>query len=152
MTTAAPRGDFDSFLSSVLEDPSARASYEDAQTRHRVVDVLVRFRQRMQMTQTDVAKRMGVKQPSVSGFETEGSDPRLSTLQRYARAVDATLCVHVVPNAAAFKRIEYYFDNAAHISFYAQPSEVTPRARSWAGSQPSRYRHHLQAVPDSQSA
>ena len=42
---------------------------------------------------------MGVRQPTVSGFETEDSDPRLSTLQRYARAVEARLrLVLVIPN------------------------------------------------------
>lgn len=32
-----------------------------------------------------------MRQPTVSGFEKEPSDPKLSTLQRYARALDARL-------------------------------------------------------------
>lgn len=150
MSTSAPKNSsFNDFLSRALEDSETRAAYEDSQTRHRAIDMLIRLRNRLGLTQTEVANEMGVKQPTVSGFETEGSDPRLSTLQRYARAVDASLWVHVLPNASACKRVDYYFDHGARISAYAEHSEVTERAASWAGGTPRRYRRrHLHAIPD----
>lgn len=103
METRAPEGstvaaqaaeledEFGSFLASQREDPKFAAAYEDVQERHAILDKLVKCRKQAGLTQTEVAKRMGVSQPTVSGFETEGSDPRLSTLQRYARAVQATI-------------------------------------------------------------
>jgi transcriptional regulator with XRE-family HTH domain len=149
MPTSAPRtSSFDDFLARALQNTETRAAYEDSQARHRVIDTLIRFRNRLGFTQTEVARHMGVKQPSVSGFETEGSDPRLSTLQRYARAVDATLWVHVTPNASSCQRMEFYREQEERISAHAQRSEVTERAVSWAGSH-RRYSRHLHAVPDS---
>lgn len=108
MSTTTPRSTFDDFLGRALQNVDTRAAYEDSQSRHRVVDALVRLRNRLGLTQTAVAKQMGVKQPSVSGFETEGSDPRLSTLQRYARAVDASIWIYVQPNASTGQRVDYY--------------------------------------------
>jgi transcriptional regulator with XRE-family HTH domain len=68
-------------------DPSLAAAIEDARMLQELLDELVRLRKRAGLTQTDVARLMGVRQPTVSQFETESSDPRISTLQRYARAV-----------------------------------------------------------------
>ncbi len=54
---------------------------------------------------------MGIKQPAISEFENEASDPRLSTLQRYARAVEARIriimempadCDWVSPSISAY--------------------------------------------------
>jgi len=73
------------------DDPAFRAAHEDSEQQHRIVDSLVGLRHSFGLSQSEVARRMGVRQPTVSGFETEGSDPRLSTLQRYARAVGARL-------------------------------------------------------------
>ena len=89
--------DFEKFLEVVLEDPAVRASFEDAATRHSVIDTLIRQRKTLGLSQAEVAKRMGVGQSTVAGFEKEMSDPRLSTLQRYARAVGASLSVEVTP-------------------------------------------------------
>lgn len=83
--------EFGSFLTSQLKDPAFAAGYEDVQERQAILDKLVKCRIASGLTQTEVAKRMNVSQPTVSGFETESSDPRLSTLQRYARAVQATI-------------------------------------------------------------
>jgi transcriptional regulator with XRE-family HTH domain len=82
---------FDVYLTESLQDPRVRAAFEDARDMHTVLDRLIGFRRALRLSQTEVARRMGVKQPAVSGFETESSDPRLSTLQRYARAVEARL-------------------------------------------------------------
>jgi transcriptional regulator with XRE-family HTH domain len=83
--------EFGPYLEAALEDPAFRAAFEDEGERHRILDSLVSLRRDRGMSQSAVARQMGVRQPTVSGFETEGSDPRLSTLQRYARAVGARL-------------------------------------------------------------
>jgi transcriptional regulator with XRE-family HTH domain len=83
--------EFEATLEKAARDPAFRAAYEDAMERHGILDRLVGLRRALRLSQTTVAVRMGVRQPTVSGFETEDSDPRLSTLQRYARAVEARL-------------------------------------------------------------
>jgi len=105
--------EFESTLEDARRDPAFRAAYEDAQERHGVLDRLVSLRRALNLPQTAVAARMGVTQPTVSGFETEDSDPRLSTLQRYARAVGARLRLVVtvprecdwIPEAIAYQRV-----------------------------------------------
>jgi transcriptional regulator with XRE-family HTH domain len=71
-------------------DPGFKAALEDAEELQRLLDTLIALRKERHLSQTDVAIRMGVRQPTVSGFEKQ-SDPRLSTLHRYARAVEARL-------------------------------------------------------------
>ncbi len=83
--------EFEATLNEASQDPAFRAAYEDALERHSILDRLVGLRRARQLSQAAIAARMGVRQPTVSGFETEDSDPRLSTLQRYARAVEARL-------------------------------------------------------------
>jgi len=81
--------ELDAHVAESMQDPEFRAASEDVDHRYDLIEALVALRKRLGLTQKDVASRMGVKQPTVSGFETEGSDPRLSTIQRYARAVQA---------------------------------------------------------------
>ncbi len=92
---------FEELLARKLEDPAIRAAFEDSQTRHELIQCLVDIRKRAGVTQKQLADAMGVKQPTVSGFETEDSDPRLSTLQRYARALGHAVVVDVRPAAHA---------------------------------------------------
>lgn len=87
------------YVAEARQEPAFRAAYEDVEERHSIVDRLLALRRHHKLSQRVVAQRMGVRQPTVSGFETEDSDPRLSTLQRYARAVGARLrLVVVVPS------------------------------------------------------
>lgn len=77
------------------EDPEVIAGTADARAVERLVDTLVEHRLRLGLSQAEVAERMHTTQSAVSKFERAGGDPRLSTLQRYARAVEARLR-HVV--------------------------------------------------------
>lgn len=83
--------DFLSELGFDTEDPCVRAAADDAQTHARIIETLVHIRRDRVMKQSDVAERMGTTQSRVSNFERIGGDPRLSTLLRYARAVDTKL-------------------------------------------------------------
>lgn len=57
---------------------------------------LVALRKEKQLRQVDVAASMGVGQPSVSELERGETNPRLDTLQRYARAIGVRIEFEVV--------------------------------------------------------
>lgn len=69
-------------------DPKFHDAYEDAVARERFLKTLIKMRTDANIRQEDVASAMGVGQSTVSQFEN-ATDPRLSTVQRYARAVGA---------------------------------------------------------------
>lgn len=52
---------------------------------------LVLLRREAGLSQGDVAERMGISQQAVSKFERYDSDPKLSTVRRYANAVGALI-------------------------------------------------------------
>jgi transcriptional regulator with XRE-family HTH domain len=58
---------------------------------------LVTTRVSLGLTQTDVAARMETSQSAIARLEAGGLNPRVETLQRYARAVGAELQFGLVP-------------------------------------------------------
>lgn len=57
----------------------------------RLMRDLVALRRKHDLTQSVVADRMGVSQPSVAAFERYDANPTLSTIRRYALAVGASI-------------------------------------------------------------
>ena len=53
-----------------------------------ITEALVQARQAAGLSQTEVAARMGTSQSAVARLERGDADVRLSTLQRYAAALD----------------------------------------------------------------
>lgn len=119
-----------------LKDPEYRAAYEDSSDRHNLIDRLVQVRKERGLTQKQVAQRMGVGQSTIAGFENEGSDPRLSTVQRYARAVEARCVVSVqVPLKCDWvKSGARYESGEAARSTRVDFSFPSPEAVSWAAN------------------
>ena len=62
-----------------------------AEDQDEVLAALVERRRRLGLSQTTVAARMGTSQSAVARLEAGGSDPRLSTLTRYAAALGTTV-------------------------------------------------------------
>jgi transcriptional regulator with XRE-family HTH domain len=87
--------EFEDYLQESLQNPQFRAAYEDSEARSRLLASLVMLRQSLHLTQTQIARRMETTQSSVSEFESGSTDPHLSTLQRYARAVTACLRIRI---------------------------------------------------------
>jgi DNA-binding XRE family transcriptional regulator len=52
---------------------------------------LAEFREKVQLTQNEIAQAMGVKQPTVAGMEKNGQDIKLSTLKKYVEATGSKL-------------------------------------------------------------
>lgn len=95
------RDDLDDYVDGALHDHAFAAAYADAETRSGLLTELIGLRQAGGITQQAVAERMHTTQSAVSEFENGGTDPRLSTLQRYARAVGAHLVVTLEPDGPA---------------------------------------------------
>ena len=64
--------------------------------RDRLLEDLVRLRKEHKLSQQTVAERMGVSQPTVAAFERYDANPTVSSIIRYAMAVDALLDIKVV--------------------------------------------------------
>ncbi len=57
----------------------------------------------MKLTQGEMAKELGVKQPTISDMEKPGRDVRLSSLKRYVEAAGGTLRLDVeLPDGSHF--------------------------------------------------
>nr|WP_246405311.1 helix-turn-helix domain-containing protein [Nocardiopsis algeriensis] len=83
--------DLDDLLGIDAEAPEQQEADQDVQEFVSLIDALVELRKQQGLTQSDVASAMGTTQSAVSEIESVANDPRISTVQRYARAVCARL-------------------------------------------------------------
>jgi transcriptional regulator with XRE-family HTH domain len=67
----------------------------------RLLRSLAERRQRLGLSQTAVAARMGTSQSALARLEGGESDPRISTVERYALAVGQELAHRSVPTKTA---------------------------------------------------
>jgi DNA-binding XRE family transcriptional regulator len=79
--------------------PDVKAEYDRLEPEYELLNTLLKARKQADMTQLDVAKRMGVKRPSVARLESTGSShsPSVKTLQKYAEAVGCKLEIKLTP-------------------------------------------------------
>ncbi len=79
-----------------------------AQAQAMAVDILItlelaELRERMNKTQCEMAKALGIKQPTVAGMEKPGRDLKLSTLKRYVEAAGGKLRLEIdLPDGTHF--------------------------------------------------
>ncbi len=78
-------------MGSRTHDPVFPGFSEMAARRRRLASELIARRIKQGLSQTEVAARMGTSQSAVARLESGASDVRLSTLERYAEAIDQRL-------------------------------------------------------------
>lgn len=84
----------------IAADPTFADVLADEEAVHAVLDRLLALRRTLGVSQKEMARRLGIKQPSVSEFESEGSNPELRTVQRYARALGYELVLTLWPRTS----------------------------------------------------
>ena len=94
-----------------LKELMAQQSAESQERIAAKVDVIRRIvalnqlREELNISQTELAAAMGVKQPTVAKIEQPGKDPGRSTLKRYVSALGGEMSIDVtLPNG---KRIAF---------------------------------------------
>ena len=96
-------------LENHLKDPAFREEWERTALARAVAIRLVRYRVDHGLSQTGLAKLLGMKQPAVSRLEDGETNPTFETLIRISQALGIEFLLDVAPNghrALAGKRAE----------------------------------------------
>lgn len=80
-----------------MEDPGFREEYARADEEYALVEALVRARAAANLTQAELARRLGTTQSAVARLEGGRVSPSFSTLRRYAEATGTRLTVSLTP-------------------------------------------------------
>lgn len=81
----------------LLKDPEVRAEYDKRVPEYELVNALITARKKANLTQEDVAKRMGTKQAAIARMESGRQKPSFKTIERYAKATGHRAVVRLVP-------------------------------------------------------
>lgn len=76
-------------------DPEFAEDYESGYENFKIGEMLKQARLERGLTQEELAARLHTKKTSISRIENHAEDIRLSTLERYARALDKELRVAI---------------------------------------------------------
>lgn len=86
---------FEEFEAELLSKPGVRKEYEALKPRYDMVRALIRRRTQLGITQAQLAKLVGTKQPAISRLEKGDSDTTLNTFFKVANALDLNVSVTV---------------------------------------------------------
>ena len=86
----------------MLSNSEVKAGYDSLEKEFSLFEELLKARTVAGLTQAQVAERMGTKTPAIARLESGGGNkkhsPSLSTLQKYAQAVDCHVEIKLVQN------------------------------------------------------
>ena len=86
----------------MLSNSEVKAEYDTLEKEFSLFEELLKARMLAGLTQAQVAERMGTKTPAIARLESGGGNkkhsPSLSTLQKYAQAVDCHVEIKLVQN------------------------------------------------------
>jgi ribosome-binding protein aMBF1 (putative translation factor) len=78
-----------------LSDPKRSAAYQAADRAIKLGEQVRHLRETRGMSQADLARRMATSQSAIARLEAGGVDPKVGTLERLSRALDADLIVEL---------------------------------------------------------
>jgi len=79
---------YEEFLAEALLDPEFKKEYDALEAEYALIDSLISARLAKKMTQSELARRVGMKQAAIARLEGGDSNPRYSTLAKVAKALD----------------------------------------------------------------
>ena len=83
---------FDEFEGQLLQDSEIRQEYEDLKPKYEMIRSLIKRRNQLHMSQSQLARIVGTRQPAISRLERgEFNNITLSTLIKIAHALDLDL-------------------------------------------------------------
>ena len=99
-----PSVSVDVFFRRQMRDPAFRREYEALEPEFAIIKQIIDLRIKRQMSQAQLAQRIGTQQPSIARLEARGRVKNLDYLQRIANALDARVEVRLVPREVSGTR------------------------------------------------
>jgi DNA-binding XRE family transcriptional regulator len=99
--TYPPGASFTEFFDEQMKNPKFRREYEALEPEFAIIKQIIELRIKRQMTQAQLAKKIGTRQPSIARLEARGKTTDLNYLQRVAQALNARVEVRLVPLEAS---------------------------------------------------
>ena len=78
-----------------MENPKYKKAYEDWEPEFTIVRALIKMRIEKKMSQKDLAKKLGTKQPAIARFESGAYNPTLSFLKKLSTALGGKLEIKI---------------------------------------------------------
>lgn len=88
--------DFERFLEEQLKNPEFKKEWEDFQPELELMKQVIGERMEQNISQRELADRMGTKQANISRLENGNANPSLDFLKRLARALGKKLEIKLV--------------------------------------------------------
>jgi transcriptional regulator with XRE-family HTH domain len=86
-----------------LKDASFKAGYDSLEEEFALASLLIEARTRANLTQAELASKMGTSQSTIARLESGKAAPSLSTLRRLAKATGTRLEISFEPRRAKRK-------------------------------------------------
>lgn len=83
-----------------LDDPAYRAEWQRISFAHDVAVKVIEYRVQHKVTQTELARRLGMRQPHVARLEAGDHEPSLTTLQRLSHVLGIEFHIDITPESA----------------------------------------------------
>jgi len=93
------------WLKEEMRDEGFRLLWKEREAAYKIARELVRLRKRRGLSQSEVARRAGLKQPAIARLESGAITPTLDTIQRVAQALGRQVEISLVRSAARKKPI-----------------------------------------------
>ena len=86
---------FDSLKEELLEDEEFKVEYDKLKPRYEVISQIIEARKEKNMTQEDLAKKVGTQKSNISRLESGNYNPSLDLLIKVARCLGKDLQVQI---------------------------------------------------------
>ncbi|HLJ68629.1 MAG TPA: helix-turn-helix transcriptional regulator [Chloroflexota bacterium] len=91
----------DDIVAADLEDPAYRAEWERTRFAHEVAKRVIQYRIDHSLTQAELARQLGMRQPHVARLEAGEHEPSLTTLRRLAQRLGVSFHIEITPTSEA---------------------------------------------------
>jgi DNA-binding XRE family transcriptional regulator len=80
-----------------IKDPAFRAEWDKTRFAHEVALKVIEYRVEHKVTQTELARQLGMRQPHIARLEAGDHEPSLTTLRRLSQALGIEFHIDITP-------------------------------------------------------
>jgi len=80
----------------LLSDPETQLEYDALLAEYQIIQELIELRIKENLTQNEMAKRIGIPKSNISRFENGKHSPTLHTLERFAAGLNKRIQIRLV--------------------------------------------------------